>query len=110
MWVQLSGTLPACLSSLSSLTTLITHRNQFRGNFPPLDHLNGLTSLTLFENTFGGVLRLPSAANFTLLLGQANRLSCGLSESSDTIADSRRALVLPGDTFSAPITTLGSDA
>lgn len=100
--MQLSGTLPACISSFTRLSTLLTHRNQFSGDVPILDHLNELNSLTLFDNDFGGQLSLPISANFTLLLAQSNRLSCRIRDSATT-ADQQMVLVLPGNAFSAPI-------
>ena len=105
MYMQISGTLPSNLASLTGLTTLVTHQNKIGGKIPPLDRLNQLVRLTLFDNNFGGKLRLPSSANFTLLLAQSNRLSCGMDSQSSQISvkPHQRSLVLPGNTFSAPI-------
>ena len=103
--MQISGSLPSNLANLTRLTTLVAHQNKFGGRIPPLDRLNKLVSLTLFDNNFGGKLRLPSSANFTLLLAQSNRLSCGMDSQSSQISvkPHQRSLVLPGNTFSAPI-------
>ena len=103
------------ISRMSTLRSLVAHRNRysyahsdstsvsadltrsrFQGTIPALDRLHDVEHLTLFGNMFGGTLRLPTSARFSILLAQANRLSCEISESNVTIEDLQHSLVLPG--------------
>ena len=73
---KLSGTLPAALGSLTSLTTLNLGENQLSGTIPNLRALTSLTTLNLGENQLSGTIPTLSALTSltTLNLGD-NQLS-----------------------------------
>ncbi|WP_041257381.1 FG-GAP-like repeat-containing protein [Fibrella aestuarina] len=85
---QLSGSLPASLSTLTSLTTLALDNNQLTGSLPDgLRALTGLTSLSLGGNQFSGTIpvSLTALSNLESLNLERNQLTGSMPANLGTL-------------------------